>query len=316
MHDNSSFFTISIDFELFWGMRDVTTIEKYGQNILGGRKAIPKILNLFHEYKINSTWGVVGLAIFQDRDEMENSFPSELPIYKNKNLSPYEHIKTIGKNEDEDPYHFGYSLFDLIKSSSGTEIASHSFSHFYCNEERTNELAFISDLAASKEVLNKYDVNPISFIFCRNQYTEKDLEDLFISGYKNFRGLEDTNYANPKAGYASRTIRLTDSFLNLTGNNTLFPLVNSGLVNVPASRFLRPVSEIDFKLLRLRRIKNSMTEAAKQGRGYHLWWHPHNFGTNTQGNLSILKNILDHFSELNDKYGFRSLNMSQASRLI
>jgi hypothetical protein len=42
---HNPFFTISLDFELFWGMRDITTLKDYGSNILGGREAIPKILS-------------------------------------------------------------------------------------------------------------------------------------------------------------------------------------------------------------------------------------------------------------------------------
>ena len=43
------FFTISLDFELFWGVHDVFTKDEYGNNILGARKAIPKILKLFKQ---------------------------------------------------------------------------------------------------------------------------------------------------------------------------------------------------------------------------------------------------------------------------
>ena len=64
------FFTISLDFELFWGMRDVATIESYGKNILGGRNSIPKILEIFHERNIHATWGVVGFILFENKKEL------------------------------------------------------------------------------------------------------------------------------------------------------------------------------------------------------------------------------------------------------
>jgi hypothetical protein len=38
---------VSLDFELFWGMLDCSTLEAYGENVLGGRKAIPQLLELF-----------------------------------------------------------------------------------------------------------------------------------------------------------------------------------------------------------------------------------------------------------------------------
>ena len=61
--------------------------------------------------------------------------------------------------------------------------------------------------------------------------------------------------------------------------------------------------------LKLRRIRNSMTYAAKNNLLYHLWWHPHNFGQNTDKNMDTLKRVLEHYKKLELKYGFRSLTM-------
>ena len=35
---------VSLDFELFWGMLEVFTLEEYQDNVLGGKKAIPQLL--------------------------------------------------------------------------------------------------------------------------------------------------------------------------------------------------------------------------------------------------------------------------------
>ena len=61
------FFTISLDFELMWGMYDVLTMQQYSKNILGGRSAIPKILQLFKKYNIHATWACVGLLTFSNK---------------------------------------------------------------------------------------------------------------------------------------------------------------------------------------------------------------------------------------------------------
>ena len=68
--------------------------------------------------------------------------------------------------------------------------------------------------------------------------------------------------------------------------------------------------------LRLRRIKNSMIHAAKKGEVYHLWWHPHNFGKNTDENLQFLTEILELAVTLRNDYGFKSLNMGEASSYV
>lgn len=52
-----------------------------------------------------------------------------------------------------------------------------------------------------------------------------------------------------------------------------------------------------------------MTYAAKNNEIYHLWLHPHNFGSFQENNFSFLRKILNHYQELNLKYGFCSATM-------
>ena len=51
---------VSLDFELFWGMLDCCSLEAYQDHVLGGRKAIPQLLELFQKYHIHATWAAVG----------------------------------------------------------------------------------------------------------------------------------------------------------------------------------------------------------------------------------------------------------------
>jgi hypothetical protein len=68
-----------------------------------------------------------------------------------------------------------------------------------------------------------------------------------------------------------------------------------------------------FEPLRLHRIKGDLTEAARKGLFYHLWWHPHNFGVNTSANLAFLRRILEHYRWLHKLYGMESLNMGEVA---
>jgi hypothetical protein len=87
------------------------------------------------------------------------------------------------------------------------------------------------------------------------------------------------------------------------------------LINIPASRFLRPWSKrlAFLEGLRLSRIKNELTAAAKNQAAYHLWWHPHNFGVNLDKNLEFLERILAHAAALHESNGLQCLNMSEVS---
>jgi len=65
--------------------------------------------------------------------------------------------------------------------------------------------------------------------------------------------------------------------------------------------------------MRLKRILNSMTFAAKNKQVFHLWWHPHNFGTDQKQNFEFLDKILKHYVKLNAQFGFESITMSNLS---
>lgn len=315
-----AFFTISLDLELFWGVRDVTSIRRYGKNILGVRQAIPAILALFRSHGIRATWATVGFVTFSTRKELISYLPEERPDYLNPKLDPYRYLPEIGDNERDDPYHYGYSLVRAIQDTPGMEIGSHSFSHYYCLEATSNPSAYRADLQASAAALQRLVVQPRSLVFCRNQYDNSHLQDAAACGFKVFRGNEAGFLYEPRSAKGETLIRragrLADAYLDLSGPN-LSPVSQdkSGLINVPSSRFLRPYSH-GLRLLeqlRLRRILKAMETAASSGSGFHLWWHPHNFGTNLENNLSFLSQILAHFRYLQNRYGMQSLTMAEAA---
>ena len=88
-------FVISLDFELFWGVRDKRTIVNYGANIMGVRRAIPAMLDLFAQRQIACTWATVGFLFCADKDELTASFPNLLPRYSDPRLSPYSKCNTF-----------------------------------------------------------------------------------------------------------------------------------------------------------------------------------------------------------------------------
>src|SRR5260370_28124836 len=83
---------ISLDFELHWGVRDKCAPEgPYRENLLGARKAIPQILDLFEEFDIAATWATVGFLFDESRQAREQSSPAGRPHHAHKPLRPYHH---------------------------------------------------------------------------------------------------------------------------------------------------------------------------------------------------------------------------------
>jgi hypothetical protein len=297
-----------------WGVREITTKKDYGANILGGREAIPYILELFRAYQIKATWAVVGLLAFENKKQLMQTLPKQRPQYKNKSLSPYEnsYFDLVGSCERDDPFHFGHSLIQKIIDNPGMELACHTFSHYYCLEPGQAPSEFKEDLLAFREALKAYSRTSNAIVFPRNQVRNEYLDICRKIGYTHYRGTESAAYYQPQTIEDSkikvRFLRAVDSFINLSGCNAGSQKLQNGLVNVPSSRFLRPVFPRYSCLnsLHLNRITTAMTDAAKSGGNFHLWWHPHNFGIAPMESLKRLELILRHYRLLRDRYGMIS----------
>lgn len=300
-------------------MLDSESLTDYRVNLFGARQAIPKLLALFETYEVHATWATVGFLFAKTRAEIDKYAPENKPSYLNCKMSPYGHLNSIGEDERQDPLHYANSLIDTIVATPGQEIATHTFSHFNCLADGQTENEFRADLNAALELGRSQSHALHSLVFPRDQVnylaTCRDL------GIVAFRGTDLTwTHPNSARWYRAfrRTIRLVDSFVNLAGHHT-YPLPPSDAgppYNLASSRFLRPVTNANSPLASLarRRIASSMRHAADTGQIFHLWWHPHNFGKNTEQNLRHLGKIFEQYVKLRDQYGMRSMNMNEVVR--
>jgi peptidoglycan/xylan/chitin deacetylase (PgdA/CDA1 family) len=321
---NNGKFVISLDFELFWGVRDVRSIKDYGDNILGVHAVIPKLLELFEQYGINATFSIVGLLFFENKKQLLENLPAAIPDYEHKNLSPYQDINKIGDDFTTDKYHYAPQLIKLIQQYPSQEIGTHTFSHYYCLENGQTVSDFTADIIAAKNIAATYGIRVESLVFPRNQFNDAYLQACSALGIICIRGNESSWLYEARNGnkesLVRRAIRLADAYINISGHNCYSDdqLRKSGPTNIPASRFLRPFSAktkmLDF--LKLRRIRKGMTHAAKNNLTYHLWWHPHNFGVNQKENFIFLEKILTHYQYLHQQYNFQSQTMSALSKTI
>lgn len=318
---NKGTFVISLDFELFWGVHDVLTKENYKYNILGAHDAVLAILQLFRSYKVHATWAVVGMLYCKNSQQLKQRVPEILPTYENECLSAYYYMKHSPMDECEKNFYFAPNLIHRIHSTDYQEIATHTFSHYYTLEKGQTNKQFSSDLDAAINVAGKNGHNISSIVFPRNQINNQYLKTCYKKGITSYRGNEKSSVykikANEERRYIKRGFRFLDRYINLFGHQT-YPLPKQNAhypANIRGSKFLIPYSK---KLAwlegrRLRRVKQSMTYAAKKGEVYHLWWHPHNFGTYLDKNIQILREILEHFTYLQKIYGFRSRNMNEVA---
>lgn len=307
---------ISLDFELAWGMGATKAYGSYHANILGERQAVPRILDLAERYGIGCTWATVGLLFFDEKEEMLECLPEARPHYQDADLSAYARLDRVGRNEQEDPLHFGLSLIRLIQACPRQQLAGHTFSHYYCLEDDGNAAAFAADLAAAARAAERRGADLESLVFPRNQVRPAYLALCADAGYRSFRGTQDDGLhrSRPRKDEGAwlrlgRTLDCYQPFLR--AHRAVRPAAVGEMVDIPASRFLRPAvaSAPILNQLQLQRIEGEMTAAARSGGVYHLWWHPHNFGRDTELNLFGLRKIFEHFARLSDQYGMTASTM-------
>lgn len=316
---------MSLDFELAWGMRDRGPLSVRQRRDLEESRLLA--LDLARELSgrsVRATWATVGFLFASTRDELESYSPVTRPDYVRSELDPY--AEPVGKDEDDDPLHLAGSVVRQIAALDGQEIGSHTFSHYYCLEPGQDDAAFRADLAAARAIAAGCGLEVSSLVLPRNQWNPDYAPAVGQSGFTCYRGPQPSwgHRPAPAAGARSllrRGARLADTYLGpfptpTTGWDEVEQ--GSGVCNVPASAFLRPYSPGRRMLepLRLARLRAGMRHAARSGRIFHLWWHPHNFMVDPRENFDVLSRVLDEFAHLSETEGMCSLSMADVARLV
>lgn len=313
---------LSLDFELFWGMQDVTKLNDYRANILGGREAIPRVLALMERHGIHATWATVGFMFAENADEVLRYAPEPAlrPTYADPRRSCYRLFDDRELLAGESGCFFAPEVIRAISGTPGMEIGCHTFSHFYCKEKGQTAEQFAADMRAARRIAQDGGYELRSVVLPRNNCVPEYLSLLGGLGFTSFRDLEN-DWINDAAGLPPRLrrlLRLADVYIPLTGQGGYIPRKESGVWNLMGSRMYKPYFRPLFFLerLKLRRIKRQMTHAAKRGLVFHLWWHPHNIGTRTDWHLAQLEEIFSCYDSLKQKYGMRSMNMGELAEAM
>jgi peptidoglycan/xylan/chitin deacetylase (PgdA/CDA1 family) len=324
MADRPGALVVSLDFELHWGMRDhVTRHDPRYDRLPDARKAVADLLDVFAARHIRATWATVGFLFAFTRDEIEADAPRERATYARAELDPY--VEAIGIDEDDDPEHLAGSLVERIGASAGQEVGSHTFSHYYCAEAGQNETTFRADLAAAQAMARRRGVELTSLVLPRNQWNAAYTDAVLDSGFRCIRGPQrswgHSSREHGRQNLLVRGARLTDTYVGVSAPPTTGwseVLCPSGLCDVPASAFLRPYDPRRrwVEPLRLARLRSGMRDAARRGRLFHLWWHPHNFSQHQSENFALLEQVLDEFDRLADAEGMQSLAMADVAAAV
>jgi len=314
--------TISLDFELLWGIFDKIGTRYKPEYFSNTREIVPIMLEKFAAAEVQATWATVGMLFAENEEEWKAYSPDYLPSYRDKKYSAYEWIKINGIRPE---VHFAPELVQKIIDTPGQELGSHSYAHYYTLMRGQSPEQFRQDLKATQKIaFEKFGKRLESLVFPRNHINELYLGICLDEGYKYVRG-NPTNWFWQETQHedlSKKFFRSADCFFSV-GARTSYkledvPVFENEPVIIPASRILRPIIKGNplMNSRRLSRILAEMEYAARNGEVYHLWWHPHNFGNDPMASLKELDKILDLFLKLKYDYGMQSLHMKGVGEML
>ncbi len=291
---------------------------------MDSRQVVLDVASELSGRSVRATWATVGFLFASTREELESFSPRIRPRYARAELDPY--AEPVGDDETADPLHLAGSLVRRLGATPGQEIGSHTFSHYYCLEAGQDEDAFRADLASARAIAAHCGLETSSLVWPRNQWNPAYAAAALDSGFSCYRGPQRSWGHRPAPALGSKKLlrrgaRLADTYLwPVPPPTTAWEQVGeeSGLCNVPASAFLRPYSPKRRTLepLRVARLTAGLRRAARAGRIFHLWWHPHNFVVDTTKSFDLLRRVLDEFARLAASEGMRSLSMGDVPALV
>lgn len=315
---------ISLDFELHWGRFDKVILDHAGKQYFENTRAMfPDMVELFVKYDVHVTWAIVGMLYHKNAEAWNQHQPKQYPSYTQKKYSSYEWVRQYGLTEPSDIYHFAPELIELIEQVPQFEMATHTYSHYYCREEGQTAEQFREDLLLAKSIAATRHHTLRSLVFPRNQFNAAYLDVCKELGIETVRTNPDVWYwdANRNESLGKKIFRTGDAYSNLLGRKTV-PLSSivpdQAPLQLPASRLYRAWTKKSKLLneLKMRRILDEMNDAAVNNRYYHLWWHPHNFGFHPKECLKELEVILQTYQRLRERYDFRSYTMIETKHAL
>ena len=313
-------FIISLDFEMLWGLAGWTPeqIAGYLDHLNGSIVALEGILNVLKQYDIKCTIACVGAMNCSSAADVRYKMPVKCPSYRNPLFSSYHSLLPDIGGRYRDSLFFCKEILKKLSENPWVEMASHTFSHDYCLAAGQTAEEFEEDIRLAVNEMREYRV-PVTVIFPRNQVAEAYLTVCRKYGFTHYRGNLDVFLYRTTCTQSRFSLkgamRLLDTYVPVSGHNCYDPdsLNGSVLKNIPGSRFFRSRSRYLSLLepLRIHRVKSSMKYAARNGLVYHLWWHPHNFGVDTEKNIKQLQDICLYYKKLEERYDYRSCFISE-----
>lgn len=303
-------FTLSLDTELAWGMLDKPfALISNKEYFFNTRAAIEGIVTLLEKYEISATWAIVG-SLLAERPSFGEDVLNNIQTM-DSNLKK-QYIDLLNTEE----IWCGKDVFERIRAASvPQEIGSHSFSHVIFGDGSVTKEKACKEFLEGMRMLNQHGEQPVSFVFPRNSIAY--LDELKGAGFKAYRGVAPSWYRN-MPGPLNKICHMLDQVLAISPP-VVVPIIDDGLINIPASMFFLPMNGIRRFIplhSRIIKAKKGIRRAIVEKKIFHLWFHPFNIATDQQKLLKGLEIILRAVSEERNNGKMEVMTMGEIARCM
>jgi len=296
-------FVLSLDTELFWGSFDIVSPERFAMRYPDVRPTIAELLRTLEEYEISATWALVGHLFLAscERGADGRAHPDlPRPRYAWYQRDWLAHDPC--SDREHAPLWYGDDLVDLLTTATvAQEIGSHSFSHLVFGDPGCPDAVASADLAACVQLASERGLLLRSFVFPRN--VEGHHELLGQHGFQAYRG-RDPTWFRSLSGLPERAARLADYGAGLHPPVSVPQETMPGLWNIPGSMVLierRGIRRALPMAARVAKGKAGLARAVREGKVFHLWFHPFNLAHRRAEMLAGLRAILQEATRLRDE---------------
>lgn len=187
---NPGALVISLDFEMFWGMADVSAASNLASSMRRVHEVVPRLLKLFETYGVHATWATVGGMMAHDDAEFLRYLPKPAAPQTARMLDKLGIGQPDGAKKCPREILYAPELIHKVAATPGQEIGTHTYSHYYCSNADSTPEAFAAERG---EVYHTY-WHPHNF----TEYTENNFRQLerFLAYYQKQRdryGMQSLN---------------------------------------------------------------------------------------------------------------------------
>lgn len=274
---------ISVDAELGWGFHDLE--EPPTDRIEAARPGWRTLLDLFDEFEVPATWGVVGHLLLEDCDGAHVSHPLA------PNWFRCERDRWVARPE----LRYGRDLIEAtVGASPDHEVGFQTFSHVELGDDAVRPALARAECTAFFDAVPDDLPSVRSVVFPGNEIGHRDV--LAEWGLSCYRGVPDDGDGDAGGSLLPRQLAAAA----VSTPPTAHPAVDEfGLVNVPASMRLAGTGGTANRLYE-RAIGDPVVRGATRGvdavvgtdEVFHAWLHPHDLLTDRD--VRRVREVLAH----------------------